>query len=110
MFCRFCQATSPTALYTALKLTMDINAIIVGEAKRTIVTLDLDLYERAVKLREAAKCHDKLILRMGDLHTIFAALKSLGRFIEGSGLEQIWIEKGLRGPATVRQVLSGKHY
>lgn len=102
--------TNPTALYTALKLTMNINAVIVGEDKRTVVTLDLDLYERAVKLREAAKLHNKLILRIGELHTVFAALKSLGKYIEGSGLEQIWIEKELYGPATVRHLLGGKHY
>lgn len=46
--------TNPTALYNALKMAMNINAVIVGEASRTVVTLDLDLYERAVKLREAA--------------------------------------------------------
>ena len=50
-----------TALYTALNLTMNINAMVVGESKRTVVTLDLDLYE-AGKLREAANCKDKLIL------------------------------------------------
>ncbi len=47
---------------------------------------------------------------MGELHVVFAMLKALGRYIEGSGLEQIWIEKGLYGPANVRQLLAGKNY
>ena len=51
-----------------------------------------------------------IVLRMGELHLVFTMLKALGRYIEGSGLEQVWIEKGLYGPASVRQLLAGKNY
>ena len=40
---------------------------------------------------------------------MFALLRSLGRYIEGSGLDDIWIEKGLYGPAVIRQIIGGKH-
>ena len=40
---------------------------------------------------------------------MFALLRSLGRYIEGSGLDDIWSEKGLYGPAVIRQIVSGKH-
>ena len=105
--------TPPTiseTLFTALKLAMNINAVIVGPHQKTIITLDLDLYERAVKIRSSEKMKDNIVLRMGELHVVLAMLKALGRYIEGSGLEQIWIEKGLYGPASVRQLLAGTNY
>ena len=40
---------------------------------------------------------------------MFALLRSLGRYIEGSGIDDIWIEKGLYGPAVIRQIFGGKH-
>ena len=43
-------------------------------------------------------------------HTVFVALKNLGRFIGGSDIGLIWIEKDFYGPATARQVLSCKYY
>eukprot|EP00794_Sanderia_malayensis_P013484 gene13484-14881_t len=105
--------TSPTSsetLLMALKLAMNINAVVVGTNRKTIITLDQDLYERAVKIRSSEKINDNIVLRMGELHVVFAMLKALGRYIEGSGLEQIWIEKGLYGPSSVRQILAGKNY
>ena len=38
-----------------------------------------------------------------------AALKCLGRYVEGSGLDLAWEESGLYGSATVRQILEGRH-
>ena len=40
---------------------------------------------------------------------MFVLLRSLGRYIEGSGLGDIWIEKGLYGPAVIMQIFGGKH-
>ena len=82
---------------------MNINAVVVGPNQETIFTLDLDLYEGAVKVRSSKKINDNIVLRMGELHVVFATLKAFGRYIEGSGLEQILIEKRLFGPASVRQ-------
>ena len=47
---------------------------------------------------------------MGELHTTMAALRAVGSFIEESGVDDAWIESGLYGPATVRQMLECKHY
>ena len=38
------------------------------------------------------------------------SLKSAGKFIKGSGLEDPIIECGLNGPITVETVFSGSHY
>ena len=39
---------------------------------------------------------------------MFALLKALGKFIEGSGIDDIWIENGLYRATVVRQIFSGK--
>ena len=101
--------TSPQTLYTALCLAQRINVSVVGIHSRTVITLDLDLYERAVKIRGNTGHRNSWVLRMGELHIMFALLRSLRRYIEGSGLDDIWIEKGLYGPAVIRQIFGGKH-
>ena len=48
--------TSPTdyaTLYTVLMLTQGISAFVVGPARRTLITLDLDLYQRALKIQQS---------------------------------------------------------
>ena len=46
--------TSPTdygPLYTALMLCQGVSAVVVGPERRTMITLDLDLYSRALKIQ-----------------------------------------------------------
>ena len=102
--------TSPQALYTALCLAQKINACVMGNGRTTVITLDLDLYERAVKIRATTGNKEYWVLRLGELHIMFALLKALGKYIEGSGIDDIWIESGLYGPAVTRQIFSGKHF
>ena len=33
----------------------------------------------------------------------------MGKYIEGSGLEQLFVEVGIYGPVTVNHILKGKH-
>ena len=100
--------TSPQTLYTALCLAQKINLRVLGDGRSTVITLNLDLYERAVKIRANRWNKGKLILRLGELHIMFALLKALGKFIEGSGIDDIWIESGLYGAVVTRQIFSGK--
>ena len=46
---------------------------------------------------------------MGELHIVFAALKTLGKIMDGSGLDQSFIEARIYGPNTVEQIKKGKH-
>ena len=78
----------------------------VGEGKRTIVKLDGDLYDHAVKL---TNYKTMWCIRLGGLHITIAALKCLGKYIEGSGLDLVWEISGVYGSATVRQILEGRH-
>lgn len=43
--------TDYSTLYTALKLTQDVSAYVCGAERRTIITLDMDLFERAMKVK-----------------------------------------------------------
>ena len=47
---------------------------------------------------------------MGELHTCFASLHAIVKYIENSGLESISIEGGLYSPATIRQIFTGKWF
>lgn len=88
--------TSPTdygILYTALLLTQGISATVVGPQKKTLITLDLDLYARALKIQQSVG-NTNWILRAGALHIAFAALHALGKTIDASGLDTCAIERG----------------
>ena len=39
--------------------------------------------------------HEQFIFRPGELHVVFWALAALGKYIEGSGIDQAWVEAGL---------------
>ena len=87
----------------------NISVVVVGEGKPTVVTLDLHSYEKAQKLMSRDDMKGKFVLRIGELHTIFSALKAIGRYIECSGIDQLWVEAGMYSPTTVRQIIEGKH-
>ena len=94
-------------LYTALKSAQNLNAT-VSSAEKTIVSLDLQLYSKCI-LQLNLEISEQFIFRMGELHIVFAALKTLGKIIDGSGLDQSFIEARIYGPNTVEQIKNGKH-
>ena len=96
--------------FTVLKHAQHISAEVVGPERKTMITLDMDLYMRALKLqRLSPDLQNKLILRIGEFHTVLCALRAVGSSIENSGIDDAWVECGLYGPATVRQIIEGKH-
>lgn len=101
---------SPTdwsVLQTILTHAQQLNDMIVEkEGCRPIITLDGDLYDRAVKMKDYKKFR---IIRLGALHTVMASLKCLGKYIEGSGIDSAWEIAGVYGSATVRQIIEGRH-
>lgn len=95
-------------LYTSLKLVQGINVSITGNAK-TIVTLDLQLYAKCMQMRENSDVLKNYIFRLGELHVVFAFLKVMGKYITGSGLDRALLEANIYGPATLGQIIDGKH-
>jgi hypothetical protein len=97
---------SPTGLptlYTALKFTEHVSAYVMGPGKKTVITLDMDLYERAMKIKSALGIKNWLLMP-GTLHYCFASLHALGKNIEGSGFYTCAIEAGIWSPVSLRQI------
>ena len=95
-------------LYTALKIVQGINVSVAGNRK-TIVTLDFQLYAKCMQLRVKKDVYDNYIFRLGELHIVFAFLKAMGKYIAGSGLDRVLTESGIYGPTTLGQIIDGKH-
>ena len=87
-------------LYTVLSLAQNISAVVMGSERNTVITLDLDLYERAVKTQMSGG-NPNWVLHAGELHICFAALHALGTYVENSGLDTICVEKGIYSPTTL---------
>jgi len=76
--------TSPTdygTLYTVLMLTQGISAFVVGPERRVLITLDLDLYSRALKIQQSVGDKHWLLLP-GVLHIGITCLHTLGKTID----------------------------
>ncbi len=101
--------TDYATLYTALSLTQNISAVVMGPERKTVITLDLALYERAIKIQSSTG-NSHWVLRAGELHICFAALHALGKYIEGSGLDTVAVETGIYSPVTLRQIFAGKAF
>ena len=69
-----------------------------GAESITVVTLVLQLYEMAMKLwMEWESIKKQFLFRRGELHLVFWAS---GKYVEGSGIGQKWVEAGLVSPTT----------
>lgn len=101
-------------LVTALVGLNKLNQMVVGDNRPqpVCVWLDMDLYKRAFKLAylQPDTYADKWILSPGQFHIELCALRCLGKTVEGSGLDELWVESGLYGTAVVSQILSGNHF
>jgi len=97
-------------LVTVLKHTEQINCVVVGLNRKTVITLDMALYERAKQLEMTRDdCKGKWVLRLGEMYTVLAALRAVGNAIEDSMLDEAWSEADIYGPITSRQILEAKH-
>ena len=101
--------TDYNTLFTGLMRAQAIATHAMGSEAITVVTLDLQLYGMAMKLWMEREDIKKMMFRPGELHIIFWALTTLGKYVEGSGIDQAWVEAGLYSPTTVTQILNGKH-
>ena len=51
--------------------------------KITIITVDLQLYIKAIQLISSRpELKDKFIIRIGELHEVFAQCKAIGKYID----------------------------
>lgn len=100
-------------LVTALMGLYQLNQKVSGNNTDPVcVWLDMDLYKRAFKLAylHPNEYGGKWILFPGQFHVALCALRCLGRTIEGSGIEDMWVEADIYGVPVVSQILNGSHY
>ena len=76
---------------------------------KTIIALDLQLYSKCIQMQSRDEIDRQFVFRMGELHIVFASLKCIGKFIDNSGLDEIFAESGIYGPQTLEQIKGGKH-
>ena len=55
-----------------------------------------------MQLRSRPKIRDYLVFRLSELYTVFATLKVIGKYIEESGLDRIFVESGIYGENTLK--------
>ena len=80
---------------------------VTGERK-TIVSLDLQLYSKFMLLRSHYENHEEFVFSLGELHTVFALLKMTGKYIEERGLDKILVDSEIYRENTLKQILGGK--
>jgi len=98
-----------STLYTILMQAQSISAKVVGAGRKTVISLDLGLYLPAKKLQMSRNDLNNLILRPGELHVVMAMLRTIGAYIDNSGIDMCWTEADLYGPSTVKQIIEGNH-
>ena len=63
---------------------------------KTIILFALQLNLKAMMLQQGTDVQCGFVFRKGELHAIFCALKVVSKLIDGSGLDQIFDEAGMR--------------
>jgi hypothetical protein len=97
-------------LVTTLDQLSRLNDLVSGGDK-LVVTFDMDLYKRVLRLEHLdSRYKDKLMVCPGAFHTSLCALRCLGRTIEGSGIDDAWLEADMYSSVTVNQIINGNHY
>ncbi|KAH3861016.1 hypothetical protein DPMN_023942 [Dreissena polymorpha] len=88
-------------MLTVILQASELKTLVVGEEFLTVITFDMALYEKAVQLLDARlDLKGGVVPRLGELHTVMAALTALGTSIENSGIDDAWIEANVYGSAT----------
>lgn len=98
--------TNWSTLLTVLKLCQNINVQVNGPSGKTVITRDGQLFNNAVQLKDY---RSEFSIRLGELHTVILSLNCLGKFIDGSGIDQAWEEAQIYSSTVTKQIIDGRH-
>ena len=75
----------------------------------SVITLDEALYCKAkmIQWSKSAECKN-LVIMLGGFHAQMTFSKVIGKYMESSGLSDIWEESGVFGETTADNILKGK--
>lgn len=77
----------------------------------TLVTFDLGIAKKAYELVwQNQNMYHNVIVRMEVFHTIASYLGTVGKYVTGSGFEEVLIESAICASGSIVKVLSGKHF
>ena len=94
-----------STILTMFNYAEKINTKVNDEHRKTVISLDLGLYKPAKQLQfSKPECSNKWILRPGELHIVMAQLRTIGAYIDQSGLDEIWLESGIYSATTIKQI------
>lgn len=103
-------STSSTEISTQLKvldIVEKLNLKVYNNTK-AVLTLDMGLYQPMQQLLMfRPELKPNFVLRPGELHIIMAMLRSIGSFINGSGIPEAWSESNLYDASVIKQILDG---
>ncbi|CAG9769889.1 unnamed protein product [Ceutorhynchus assimilis] len=109
--------TSRSVQLTVMKQLEKLNSIVLYSSldeqatkKRVVYTVDMALYKPLKQIEMAVKdLKKKWLVKPGELHIIIAQLRTIGEFIQGSGIPELCVECYLYSAAIMKQILEGKH-
>ncbi len=78
-------------LLAVLKQAPNISIKIVGEQRKIVITLDMQLYEKAPQLEKTKKW----LLHIWALHTVMCVLRAIEPSVEKSSLDNAWVESDI---------------
>lgn len=99
---------NPTAIYSALSYASKESKL---AGQPCIVTFDQPLFLKAVDIVASASTDSDIsgvIVRLGGFHLLMSFLGCLGKFMEGSGIEEMWTT--VYGKSTIPHLMSGHAY
>ena len=115
--CNMCRCTSLdctpahewNTLLTVLMHVKTIGMRVAGSERKTVISLDMELYLPTKKLQMARNDLDHIIRCTGELYICMAMLRTISSYVENSGIDMCWVELELYGPSTVWQILDSNH-
>ena len=66
-------------------------------------------FPRHSALHKEDNVNRNFVFRVGELHTVFASFKAIGKYIDESGIDQSSAEADIYGPTTFQQIKERKH-
>lgn len=100
--------TNMSTIYTALSFAAEQSRL---QKQTCIVTFDQPLFLKASEIVTNAEMNSdigKIVVRLGGFHLLMSFMGSIGRIMEGSGLEKLW--ETVYGESTVVHMMSGHAY
>ena len=62
-----------------------------------------------MQMLEKNEIKEYFIFRQGDLQIVFAFIKVIGKYNNGSGIDHMLNESWVHCPTTIRKIFEGKH-